>query len=319
MFAGIKNGTDLIKECVRAFGKYPRLMIPLLVCWAIYAPVVVHLKFFFPWDGYTTGQQLGVLFLVILLFSFLLSVSCLILLELIQQIETGKSPGILAATFSSISIIGKSLPVTIAWAAIWFVITVIEMLLRRRRNGDNEHIEFNAENVARTVAGFEEFSLSAAFFEALRKGVRMIAFLIYPAIAWENRGISSSMKRGLAVATTHQTEFVAGFVLTELAAVIVFLPPAILFLLSGKFHVEFPEWVWFITIVYCGFAWSFSMFLEQMFTAELYLWHLLWERDCSIAKSNGNEMPKLQDVKRPSIMDNIPDLSNAAEQEKSVS
>ena len=113
MFAGIKNGTDLIKECIKAFGRYPSLIIPLLVCWAIYAPVIVHLKFFFPWDNYSTGQQLAVVFLVILLFSFILSASCLILLELIQQIETGRNPNIFTATFSSMANILKSLPITI--------------------------------------------------------------------------------------------------------------------------------------------------------------------------------------------------------------
>ena len=313
MFQGIKNGTGLIKESIKTFGKYPSLIIPLLVCWAIYAPMIVHLKFFFPWDNYSTGQQLAVVFFVILIFSFILSISCLILLELIQQIETGENLNIFTATFSSIPNIVKSLPVTVAWAVIWFVISVIEMLLRRRSDDDDEDMDFNAENAAKTVAGFEEFSLSAAFFEALRKGVRMIAFLIYPAIAWEKNGFSKSVIKGLAVAKTHKTEFIAGFVLTDLAAALVFLPPAILFILSGKFDVEFPDGVWFITIIYCGFAWSFSMFLEQMFTAELYLWHLLWEKDCELAKNNGNELPKLEEVKRPSIMDSTPDLANAIE------
>ena len=109
MFAGIKNGTGLIKECVKAFGKYPSLIIPLLVCWAIYAPVLVHFKFFFPWDNYSTGQQLAVVFFVILLFSFILSVSCLILLELIEQIETGKRLNIFSATLSSIPNIIESI------------------------------------------------------------------------------------------------------------------------------------------------------------------------------------------------------------------
>lgn len=40
------------------------------------------------------------------------------------------------------------------------------------------------------------------------------------------------------------------------------------------------------------------MFLEQMFTAELYLWHLLLEKDCTVAQNKGVEMPKLEDLKR---------------------
>mgnify|MGYP001490015819 CR=1 FL=1 len=61
MFAGVKNGSDLIRECIGAFGRYPTLVIPLLVCWAVYAPIVVYLYFFFPWDNYSTGQQLALI------------------------------------------------------------------------------------------------------------------------------------------------------------------------------------------------------------------------------------------------------------------
>ncbi len=312
MFQGLKDGTVLIKESIRVFGKYPSLIIPLLACWAIYAPMTVYLTFFFSWDDFSKSQRLFILFIIILIFSFILSVSYLILLKLLQQIETGNSPDIFSAISSSIPNIVKSLPITIAWAVIWFVITVIELSLRERRD-DDKNMDFNAENVAKTLSGFEKSSLSASFFEALRKGVRMVAFLIYPSIAWENKGYSKSIKKGLAVAKTHKTEFVAGFVLTELAAVVVFLPPTILFMLSEKFHIEFPDGVWFITIIYSGFAWSFSMFLEQMFTAELYLWHMLWEKECEVAKNNGTEIPKLENVKKPSIMDNIPDLANAIE------
>ena len=144
----------------------------------------------------------------------------------------------------------------------------------------------------------------------------MIAFLIYPAIVWEKKGFFKSIKKGLAVAKAHKAEFITGFILTDLAALVVFLPPSILFILSGKFHIEFPDWVWLTTIIYCGFAWSFSMFLEQMFTAELYLWHLLWENESSIAKNNGDELPKLEDVRRPSIMDNVPDMVYTIERNK---
>jgi hypothetical protein len=311
MFQGIKTGSGLIKTSIGAFVKHPSLIAPLLACWAIYAPMVVYLKFFFQWDYYELSGQLFVLFIVIFIFSFILSVSCIMLLELVRQIETGSKPHILAAALSTIPNTVKALPITITWAAIWFVITVIEMLLRQRCDDEDENAEFNAENVAKTIAGFEDFSLSAAFFEGIRKGVRMIAFLIYPAIVWERKDVSSSVKKGLAVAKTHKAEFATGFVLTDLAAAVVFLPPAILFILSGKFDVEFPDWVWFTTTIYCGFAWSLSMLLEQLFTAELYLWHLMWEKDCEIAQENGEEPPKLESVKRPSIMDNIPDLANA--------
>jgi hypothetical protein len=38
--------------------------------------------------------------------------------------------------------------------------------------------------------------------------------------------------------------------------------------------IQFTEHQWMGLILYIGLAWSFSMHLEQMFSACLYLWHL---------------------------------------------
>lgn len=310
MFQGIKNGGSLIGEAIKALIKYPNMLLPLLLCWSLYAPLLVYLKFHLPWGDYDTPTQFIIAFSFVLLLSIIFSWSAFMLLEQIRQIEMGEKSSILKSISKSIENTIIALPIAIVWAAIWFALTVIEAMLRRGSNSedDDDNEEFNAENVAKTVAGYEEFSLSGAFFDALKKGVRMLAFLIYPAIAWEKLGTLKSVKKGLGVANTHKTEFATGFVITELAAFLVFLPPAILFLISGKFEVDFPDFVWFGTMVYCAFAWSFALFLEQMFVAELYLWHLIWEKEVRLAKATFKPEPKLEDVKRPSVMDNVADL-----------
>jgi hypothetical protein len=51
------------------------------------------------------------------------------------------------------------------------------------------------------------------------------------------------------------------------------------------------------------------MVLEQMFAAELYAWHLVWEDARAKAGTNGAPAPSvLQDIKRPSLVDGVPDL-----------
>ena len=309
MFQGIKNGSSLIKESIKALKKYPQMLIPLLLCWLIYAPILVIFKFHIPWHNYEFTTQALIVFSAILLLSFIFSWSAFVLLELIKQIETNQETNIIKALYASVTNTIIALPIVISWAVIWFVITIVEAMLRRKSaDGDDESTEYNAENVAKTVAGFEQFSLSAAFFDALKKGVRMLAFIIYPAIAWEKLNTIKSVKKGFVVAKSHKAEFVSGFIITELAALIVFLPPCILFYISGKFNVDFPDMVWFGTMVYCAFAWSFILFLEQMFVAELYLWHLIWEKEVNIAEANDEPKPKLADVKRPSVVDNVADM-----------
>lgn len=292
---------------LQAFVTYPSLLVPLLVCWAVYAPVVIYLKYSLDWTAYSLGGQFGFAFSAILLFSVVISFSCLTLLATVKQIETEGRPNIAVACGLALLNTVRALPIAVLWAVIWFTLAVLEAIFNRNRDEDGTP-DFSTEDVAKTLAGFDSWSLSGAFFDALQKGVRMLAFLIYPALLWESGSTTQSIKRGLAVARAHKVEFFTGFALTELFSAIVFLPPAILFILSGKFDVEFADWVWITTIIYIGFAWSLSILMEQLFTAELYVWHMNWEKASAEAQQTGSAPPKLRDVKRPSLTDGVPDM-----------
>lgn len=305
--ASLRNGFALIKDLISTLLENPGILFPLIFCWLIIATLVTYLEFFFPWDNYALGGRLLILFIVLLLYSFVFSFSCLILLELIKQNESGRPVHLLTATLRVVTVdLVRALPITFIWAILWFVLSILEAIFSRKTLKDKE---FTVENVAATLAGFEDIPLSEAFFAALEKGLRMIVFLILPAIAWENFTPFKSIKKGLVISKEHLGEFMTGFVLTEMAAACVFLPPAIIFIL-WELHVPIHDYIWFATILYCMVAWSFSMFMEQMFSAGLYLWHLKWEDACCVAKTEGREIPNLEDIKRPIIMDNVPDLMN---------
>ena len=169
-------------------------------------------------------------------------------------------------------------------------------------------MDFTPENVVETLAGFDNLTLSAAFFEALKKGVRMTVFLILPAIAWEDSPPIKAIKKGISIVRAHKIEFATGFVMTELAGGVLFLLPCLLIYLSLKMDIHLPDTVWLITLIYIGFAWSLYFFLEQMFTAGLYIWHLSWERECSKARKENRALPTLADVRRPALFDILPDL-----------
>jgi hypothetical protein len=77
---------------------------------------------------------------------------------------------------------------------------------------------------------------------------------------------------------------------------------------TDEFGIVLPDIAWIITIIYAAFAWSYSIYLEQMFSANLYLWHLRWEKECIEAQRAGRQLPALRDVPRPSILDEVPDL-----------
>ncbi|HOD39396.1 MAG TPA: hypothetical protein PKW98_01410 [Candidatus Wallbacteria bacterium] len=327
MFEGISNGWDMFKESIKVFMKYPVMIFPLLFVWCVYAPMILYMKYGLKWEKFSGGESILIVTAFIFAFAFLLAMSCSVLLELIQQIESGKSPDLLKAVFETLALnLVKMIPIVIVWTVLWVLLTIISALIRRKNEEDDS--EFNAENAAKTLAGADgEFSFSSYFIDALKKGVRMIVFLILPGIAWENRGCFDAVKKGLSVFRLHLYEFTSGFVLTELASFIIFFPVALMFALGSAKKgrppiIVFPEQAWYLAMVYIAFAWSYTIYLEQMFVAELYLWHIKWEREFDKLRASGDMRPfSFYDVKRPSLLDDTPDLVenlSASTQEKIV-
>jgi hypothetical protein len=309
----IKNGWELIKYSTKTFLRFPVMAMPLLFTWTLYAPTVLYFKYKFDWAPLTLEQTLGVVFGIIFFFAMLLAFASSMLLEMIQRIESGEEPSFFGAFAESLGAnLVKMVPIVLVWTVIWFLLTLITALLSRKKRGSSSSSRedgLSAENAARTLAGDTRFSLSAAFFKALNKGVRMAVFLILPAIAWQDLGPWEAVKRGMRVLRMNIGTFMAGFAMTEIAAMIVFLPPAIILYVSAKGKVNFPDWVWFSTLAYMAFAWSYSIYLEQMFTAMLYLWHMNWERAIGEAQAAKRPIPRLEDVRQPCLLDGVNDLA----------
>lgn len=115
-------------------------------------------------------------------------------------------------------------------------------------------------------------------------------------------------KKGFLAIKNNIAEFVSGFTLTEFASSVIFLPPGVLLYISTKEHITFPDWVWVISIIYIAFGASLYLYLQQMFAATLYMWNMKWVQEVQKANDAELPIPKLQDVKKPNLLDNVPDL-----------
>lgn len=302
-----RKGWTLIVHALNVFKVYPAFLAPIFLVWIVYATGVLYLRYGFPWKLHGAWMDTGVVFLVIFVFSFLILLSFATLLEMIHQVEVGK-PSLLRA-FAVV--LGRDmlgvLPLALVWAIIWLVLTIIEaMLSKSNRNTDRDNT-LTAQHAAMTLANYKDFSFSAAFIEALQKGVRMVMFLILPAIAWEHLGFFRGVKKGLAVFRAHLALFGTGYALTYAAAAVVFLPAAVVLELGTGHHggaplIDFPSYVWVATIIYMGCAWSLSLYLEQMFMAQLYLWHMKWEQAAAKAAEAGEPAPAFDTVPRPELL-----------------
>jgi len=318
MFDSVKTGRDLIKQSFLVFRKYPKFIIPLIICWCFIALIILYAKFIFPWGDYRWYAQLSFAFLVIFALSTIIGFSCLVLLQLIKQVETGREPNLgLAFSCAFYDDLIQAMPILLIWAVCWFILSVIQVLFTRKR--DNENEKFTAENAAKVIAGMDyKWTLGNAFIESIKNGIRMIVFLILPAIAWEDKDPMDAIHSGFRVLRGQLKIFASGFVLTGMASATVFLPVALLLYISEKGKITLPDEVWFGVILYSMLAWSFTFFIEQMYAAELYLWHMNWKKECDKAYKHNKPIPAFEEIKQPSIIDDVPDLIQTKVIKKSV-
>lgn len=308
-----KKGWQLVVHALNVFRVYPVFLAPIFLVWIVYAAGTLYLRYDYGWKLHGAWTDTGVAFLFIFALSFLILMSFATVLEMIRQSETGR-PSLAQAIGRAVGrdMLGV-LPLAIVWAIIWLVLTIIEAILSNSNNDSDDDDALTAQNAAMTLANFSNFSFSEAFIDALQKGVRMVMFLILPAIAWEHLGFFKGVKKGLAVFRAHLGLFGTGYALTYAAAAIVFIPAAIVLTLGTGHHgdaplIHFPAWVWMATIIYMGCAWSLSLYLEQMFMAQLYLWHMKWEQAMAQAAAEGKPAPAFQSVPRPELLTKTPGL-----------
>ncbi len=305
----LKEGLHLLINASKILAKYPIFLIPIMCVWLIHSSIIIYLKYFMPWERFSIEAELLIFFLVFFLFAFLLSISTCIMLEFINQIESNKPIDLFEALKKTFFVnFIRIIPISIVWSIIWFFLTILEALFSKRKQSPNNDT-FTSENVARTLGGgFEKFSLGTEFFRLLNKGVRMLIFLIIPGIVFENLSTIQAVKKGLTVFKLHIKQFASGFVLTYFAAMTIFLPAAIVFELDDA-KIKISDFVWTLTIIYIAIAWSFTIYLEQMYTALLYLWHLKWEKETKIRLERNEPLIQMDELLPPSLLDENFELS----------
>jgi hypothetical protein len=306
VLGGVKTGVELVVDTIRVVVHYPKFLIPIGVVWGVIAVVTTWQRFFFVARGRGTLELLAIGFAIIFLFAILLVGSCSILLEMIEHVEReGQRPSLRRATRATLGTnLGGLLGVAFLWAVVWFLLTMLQALFE----DDNRDTEYSAESAVRTLAGTEGSLLSLSI-DALKKGIRMLVFLILPAIVWEDRGFRDGVSRGLDVFRENVVVFATGFSLTYLVAALVFLPVGITFGLADEGLIQLSAGQWYLVMAYLGIAWSFSVYLEQLFTADLFLWHVEWEQAVTAAEASGDPVPEIRDVPRPSLLDDVASLS----------
>lgn len=321
--ASIKSSFRILAGAIKAMFRHPIVLVPLFILWGVY--ILGAYFYYYKVDfsrlkkehfDYSYGLILLCSGLIINALTIL--ISCSILMEIIQQKETGKRINLgkaIADTFLKNGF--KLILLSIIWLILFLLLGIIQWIVKRKinqtvrrtgiRNISAKGITMNADTL-QDMTGIHTESVLSALFKGLARGIRMMCFLIVPAFAWENLGFGKSLSRGTRILKARIHEFITGFALSSLIKYLIGLPIGVMIYFAYKKGYHFDSWQLIAVALYALFTWSFMIFLEQFFIAELYLWQLKYERACVIAGEQGVPMPSIESIERPSFLDDMPDL-----------
>jgi hypothetical protein len=164
-----RRGWELIIHSLNVFKAYPSFLLPILAVWTAYVPAVLYLRYEYRWQAHGIGQDIAIGFLFIFALSFAILMCCAVVLDMIRQIEAGEPSLSKAISKAFGTDMIRVLPLAIVWALVWFVLTLIEAIVSKKRGADDDNDMLTAQHAAETIANYRNFSFSSAFIEALRR------------------------------------------------------------------------------------------------------------------------------------------------------
>jgi hypothetical protein len=299
----IVHALRMVVSSLRAFARYPSLFVALGVVWVGLAaagwfalPHVLHLFDSSAMDSETTFwlSVAAVSVCVFAVAGVAQSFGCLVVLERVRQIEIDEPRSLTRALGCALVNTVRALPLVLIWSVLWLAVNAVGILLG---GGDEDDDRDVGDRVL-------DWSLQAAC-----DAMRMLMFCSLPALAWEvGERPLGAVRRGMAVARRHKAEFAIGLLLSDLAGQIAFLPLAgvAVAYMSG---VDLPETVWLGAVALSLLLWTFVMLVQQLYAAELYVWHLLWEDASARLAAAGETALAPEAVTRPSLLDGVPALA----------
>jgi hypothetical protein len=278
--------------------KKPIFIVPIFFACIVYITAIIYFRYYFNFP-HSFFLSLFYIYLLILFLSVTICCANLMMLEFVQKIESGQKISFRKALKETFGIdFIKMFPLALFWAILWFIIVILRALTSRKKY--DKKTKPSAKEIAATLADVDSpFSFFGIGLSMIEKLIRMVVFLALPSIAWENQGPISAVRRAFSVIKEHTTQFLVAYSLTLAVSMMLFIPLAIVFTLS-KEGVEFSSTFWTAVIIYEGIIWSLSIYLEQMSTAILYLWHIKWTK----YGAKGN----LNSVSKPDLFDDIYEL-----------
>lgn len=305
-FWKIKTSFAIIVETFKSIKKFPILLLPIFLTWIMIASLVVYLNYYMKFPN--EDWQLNLIcFWIFWFISFSLTFTSWIMVEIVKQIETDWNIKFWEAFKSNLKNIWKLAGLAFIWSILWFLLVIVEIILSKAKKNSSSNSITNYEWVAKTL--WWEWSIFSWLWlglNMLMDVLRMAVFLSVPAMLWKNKWVFSGIKEWAKIIWKHPVEFIWVYSSLIFIGILMVLPIIIIFSMSDLGY-QFSDMLWLWVIIYEWVIWTFSIYMEQMSTTLLFLWHMKWENQ-KIA--DWESLKPISEIEKPSLIDNVLEFSD---------
>lgn len=243
------------------------MALPLLFTWATMASLLVLFKLYHPILSHSAGLHVIIIMGFFVLMSLVITLSCVVVLKLLFDIEADASqPNLSAAVTSTIALVPTILPLWLLWALLWAILLCLSLI----RSNSNDQQAASSGNSGGDV------SISSMLLSAGTKVIRMAILLCLPAIAWENYTVRLSMRRSYDVIRANTSGFFTNFVTSY-----IFLAAFFAVLAAHKLLGQNADQYFEVII------WTEMLLILMLFSLSIYV-ELIMMRCNTCCTSNGN-------------------------------
>lgn len=278
MLQQLNNTIRIFRHALRLAWRRPVVLVPLLLLWLLYVPLVAFLAFHADLTAIPPMIASIGLFLVPIALHTGLALACAILVRSTGEMSA-KRPATLISQCRDILKEHKFKLLTLGVIAgmINMLLIMFQAIHSPESSGIPDTLRaYSLENLARillNISSDELLSAAALKYAVIKKAVRLTIFLAVAGFILTRKKTEHLFDRAFYVIDRNMIIAVSGLILTGVAAYILSLPAAYIVTGHDQGIYTLDNTAWGMLMGYAGILWIFMLYLEQSFCLILFRWH----------------------------------------------
>lgn len=256
-----------LREVIHIFREKPVWTMPLLatisinIAFALYVAELYKTNF---------GGGVSTAFFSLWFFSSSLILACVVLLQMMKQVETEDNENLVQALWKLLNVRTIIfLLLSLVWVIVSITLLIFDALFRNIYR-DSEDLDFTLKVTAINIAnGLSSISDLPTRFRI--RAIKQILFMILPVFIWEEKSLFTSYKRSKFIVRKQTTETILNPDITSKMLFYALAPSLGLIVLKIKYKLVVSAWSGWLSLIYAIILACFIFYADHILVFDKYM------------------------------------------------